>query len=114
MISSDFHFFQNIFFGLIELLNLSFLLTAESPINVTLSIVREKGSSGEVKIHYQTSLALYHPPSNQATAGQDYISRDSTVIMTDGATVAIVTVAILPVRRKSFLLINKKFTKSRF
>lgn len=70
------------------------------PVNVTLSIVREQGSSGEVKIHYQTRPALYQPPSNQATAEQDYIPRDHTLIMINGATVALVTVSILPVRRE--------------
>lgn len=68
------------------------------PINVTLSIVREQGSSGEVAVHYQTRAALSQPPSNQATAGQDYISKDETVIMIDSATVVLVTVTILPVR----------------
>uniref|UniRef100_A0A667Y0L3 Adhesion G-protein coupled receptor V1 n=1 Tax=Myripristis murdjan TaxID=586833 RepID=A0A667Y0L3_9TELE len=66
------------------------------PINVTLSIVREQGSSGEVAVHYQTRAALSQPPSNQATAGQDYISKDETVIMIDSATVVLVSVTILP------------------
>lgn len=69
------------------------------PINVTLSIVREQGSSGEVAVHYQTRPALYQPPSNQATAGEDYISKDRTIVMISGATVALVTVTILPVWR---------------
>jgi len=67
---------------------------------VTLSIVREQGSSGEVEIHYQTRPALYQPPSNQAAAGQDYTSKDNTIIMIDGATVVLATVTILPVRRQ--------------
>ncbi|XP_044053980.1 adhesion G-protein coupled receptor V1 isoform X2 [Siniperca chuatsi] len=66
------------------------------PVNVTLSIVREQGSSGEVEIHYQTRPALYQPPSNQATAGQDYTPKNNTIIMINGATVALVTVTILP------------------
>nr|XP_046243039.1 adhesion G-protein coupled receptor V1 [Scatophagus argus] len=66
------------------------------PVNVTLSIVREQGSSGEVEIHYQTRPTLYQPPSNQATAGQDYIPKDNTIIMINGATVALVTITILP------------------
>ncbi|XP_056276017.1 adhesion G-protein coupled receptor V1 [Pseudoliparis swirei] len=66
------------------------------PVNVTLSIVREQGSSGEVEIHYQTRPALYQPPSNQAAAGQDYTSKDNTIIMIDGATVVLATVTILP------------------
>ncbi|KAI3372466.1 hypothetical protein L3Q82_022949 [Scortum barcoo] len=80
-------------------LDSQFTLTQEPqrvPVNVTLSIVREKGSSGEVEIHYQTRPALYLPPSNQATAGQDYTPKDNTIIMIDGATVALVTVTILP------------------
>ncbi|XP_075960449.1 adhesion G-protein coupled receptor V1 [Anarhichas minor] len=80
-------------------LDSQFTLTQEPQrvsVNVTLSIVREQGSSGEVEIHYQTRPALYQPPSNQATAGQDYTSKDNTIIMINGATVALVTVTILP------------------
>ncbi|KAG7243926.1 hypothetical protein INR49_006081 [Caranx melampygus] len=80
-------------------LDSQFTLTQEplrTPVNVTLSIVREQGSSGEVEIHYQTRPALYQPPSNQATAGEDYIAKDDTIIMVNGATVALVTVTILP------------------
>ncbi|KAM3610925.1 uncharacterized protein V6R79_010649 [Siganus canaliculatus] len=80
-------------------LDSQFTLTQEPeriPVNVTLSIVREQGSSGDVEIHYQTRPALYQPPSNQAMAGHDYAAKDNTIIMIDGATVAIVTVTILP------------------
>jgi len=77
---------------------------------VTLSIVREQGSSGELAIHYQTKPALYQPQSNQATAGEDYLAKDDTIIMIDGATVALVTVTILPVRMEC--LIIEKLTKS--
>uniref|UniRef100_A0A3Q3J0J5 Adhesion G-protein coupled receptor V1 n=1 Tax=Monopterus albus TaxID=43700 RepID=A0A3Q3J0J5_MONAL len=80
-------------------LDSQFTLTQEpqrNPVNVTLSIVREQGSSGEVAVHYQTRPALYQPPSNQATAGKDYTSKDDTIIMINGATVALVTVTILP------------------
>ncbi|CAJ1068549.1 adhesion G-protein coupled receptor V1 [Xyrichtys novacula] len=80
-------------------LDSQFTLTQEPqrvPLNVTLSVVREQGSSGEVAVHYQTRTALYLPPSNQATAGEDYISKDATITMIDGATVALVTVTILP------------------
>uniref|UniRef100_A0A3B4G959 Adhesion G-protein coupled receptor V1 n=1 Tax=Pundamilia nyererei TaxID=303518 RepID=A0A3B4G959_9CICH len=73
-------------------LDSQFTLTQEPqrvPTNVTLSIVREQGSSGEVAIYYTTRPALYNPPSNQATAGQDYVSRDDTIIMINGATVAL-------------------------
>ncbi|KAM9822621.1 adhesion G-protein coupled receptor V1 isoform 2-T2 [Syngnathus typhle] len=66
------------------------------PVNLTLSIVREHGSSGEVEIHYETRPALYQPPANQASADQDYVAKDGTLIMTEGATVAIVTITILP------------------
>ncbi|XP_044225055.1 adhesion G-protein coupled receptor V1 isoform X2 [Thunnus albacares] len=80
-------------------LDSQFTLTQEPqrvPVNVTLSIVREQGSSGEVAIHYQTRPALYQPPSNQATAGRDYTTKDDTIIMIDGATVALVTITVLP------------------
>uniref|UniRef100_A0A8D3DRH1 Adhesion G-protein coupled receptor V1 n=1 Tax=Scophthalmus maximus TaxID=52904 RepID=A0A8D3DRH1_SCOMX len=70
-------------------LDSQFTLTQEPQINVTLSIVREQGSSGEVEIRYQTRPALYQPPSNQATAGKDYTSKDDTIIMIHGATVAL-------------------------
>ncbi|KAJ0067530.1 hypothetical protein NL108_008007, partial [Boleophthalmus pectinirostris] len=65
-------------------------------VNVTLSLVREQGSMGDVAIHYQTRPALHLPPSNQATAGQDYITRASTVIMPESGTVAVITITILP------------------
>ncbi|XP_029685938.1 LOW QUALITY PROTEIN: adhesion G-protein coupled receptor V1 [Takifugu rubripes] len=80
-------------------LDSQFMLTKEpekTPFNITLSIVREQGSSGQVKVHYQTKVALYLPPSNQATAGLDFTPRDDAVILTDGATVALVTLTILP------------------
>ncbi|XP_040011455.1 adhesion G-protein coupled receptor V1 [Xiphias gladius] len=80
-------------------LDSQFTLTQEpqrTPVNVTLSIVREQGSSGEVAIHYQTRPALYQPPSNQATAGKDYTTKDDKIIMINGATVALVNVTILP------------------
>lgn len=71
---------------------------------MTLSIIREQGSTGEVAIHYQTKPALYQPPSNQASAGVDYLAKDDTVVMISGATVALVTVTVLPVRmRKAFI-----------
>lgn len=95
-------------FSIIDLGNIIFVMfqhfvtsyfsqPAGVPVNVTLSIVREQGSSGEVAIHYQTRPALYQPPSNQATAGRDYTAKDDTIVMIDGATVALVTVTVLPV-----------------
>ncbi|KAM9360944.1 adhesion G-protein coupled receptor V1 [Symphorus nematophorus] len=80
-------------------LDSQFTLTQEperTAVNVTLTIVREQGSSGEVEIHYQTRPALYQPPTNQADAGQDYTPKDNTIVMINGATVALVTVTILP------------------
>lgn len=71
-----------------------------SPVNVTLSIVREQGSSGDVAIHYQTRPALSQLPANQASAGLDYLARDDTVVMVDGATVVLVTFTILPVKKR--------------
>lgn len=75
-----------------------FSQSAGVPVNVTLSVVREQGSSGEVAVHYQTKPALFHPPSNQASAGEDYLAKDDTIIMVNGATVALVSITILPVR----------------
>ncbi|KAM9857814.1 adhesion G-protein coupled receptor V1 [Aulostomus maculatus] len=80
-------------------LDSQFTLTQEPqsvPVNVTLSIVREHGSSGEVAINYQTRPALYQQPSNQADAGQDYTAKEDTIVMVDGATVALITITILP------------------
>ncbi|XP_055742122.1 adhesion G-protein coupled receptor V1 isoform X1 [Salvelinus fontinalis] len=68
----------------------------KSPANVTLTIVREQGVSGEVAVHYQTRPALSQPPSNQASTPQDYTSREDTVIMKEHATMALVTITILP------------------
>uniref|UniRef100_A0A673Z153 Adhesion G-protein coupled receptor V1 n=1 Tax=Salmo trutta TaxID=8032 RepID=A0A673Z153_SALTR len=68
----------------------------KSPTNVTLTIVREQGVSGEVAVHYQTRPALSQPPSNQASTPQDYTSREDTVIMKENATMALVTITILP------------------
>lgn len=86
-------------FDLCENFHFFFSTTAGFPANVTLSIMREQGSSGDVKIHFQTRPALYQPPSNQAAEDQDYSRRDGSIVMIDGATVALVTVTILPVRR---------------
>ncbi|KAK0155883.1 G-protein coupled receptor 98 [Merluccius polli] len=69
---------------------------ARSPVNVSLSIVREQGSSGDVAVRYQTKPALSQPPANQASAGLDYLARDDTVVMVDGATVVLVTFTIMP------------------
>uniref|UniRef100_A0A3B4V3U8 Adhesion G-protein coupled receptor V1 n=1 Tax=Seriola dumerili TaxID=41447 RepID=A0A3B4V3U8_SERDU len=82
-------------------LDSQFTLTQEPQINVTLSIVREQGSSGEVAIHYETRPALYQPPSNQATAGKDYTAKDDTIIMINGATVALDDI---PEMAESFLV----------
>ncbi|XP_030633613.1 adhesion G-protein coupled receptor V1 [Chanos chanos] len=67
-----------------------------SPSNITLSIVRDQGSSGDIVVYYTTRPALAQLPVNQATEDQDYISKDSTVIMKENATVALVTISILP------------------
>ncbi|XP_077457045.1 adhesion G-protein coupled receptor V1 [Stigmatopora argus] len=66
------------------------------PVNLTLSIVREQGSTGDVEIHYETKPALYQPPSNQASANYDYIAKDEILIMPEGAAVTLVTIIILP------------------
>lgn len=83
------------------------------PINVTLSIVREQGSSGDLKIHFQTRPALYQPPPNQATEKQDYTPRDSSILMINGATVALVTVTILPVRKWKTTVIERDGKKQK-
>nr|XP_029492889.1 adhesion G-protein coupled receptor V1-like [Oncorhynchus nerka] len=80
-------------------LDSQYLLTQEpqkSPTNVTLTIVREQEASGEVAVHYQTGPALSKPPSNQASAPQDYTPREGTVIMKENATLALITITILP------------------
>ncbi|XP_035385851.1 adhesion G-protein coupled receptor V1 [Electrophorus electricus] len=68
----------------------------KSPGNITLSIVRDQGASGNVVVHYTTRPALTLPPVNQATDGQDYIAKQATVTMTENATVVLVTITILP------------------
>ncbi|XP_076853827.1 adhesion G-protein coupled receptor V1 [Brachyhypopomus gauderio] len=68
----------------------------KSPGNITLSIVRDQGASGNVVVHYTTRPALSLPPANQATDGQDYIAKQATVIMMENATVVLVTITILP------------------
>uniref|UniRef100_A0A3P8TGE6 Adhesion G-protein coupled receptor V1 n=1 Tax=Amphiprion percula TaxID=161767 RepID=A0A3P8TGE6_AMPPE len=80
-------------------LDSQFTLTQEpqrTPVNVTLSIEREQGSSGEVAIYYETRPTLYKSPSNQATAGKDYLIKDGSIVMINGATMALVNVTILP------------------
>ncbi|XP_019908355.3 adhesion G-protein coupled receptor V1 isoform X2 [Esox lucius] len=67
-----------------------------SPTNITLTIVREQGATGEVAVHYQTVPALSKPPSNQASSLQDYTPRDETVFMKENTTLALITITILP------------------
>lgn len=69
----------------------------ESPSNITLSIVRDQGASGNVAVYYTTRPALSLPLVSQASEGQDYIPKQATVIMMENATVVLVTVTILPV-----------------
>ncbi|XP_062310079.1 adhesion G-protein coupled receptor V1 [Osmerus eperlanus] len=79
-------------------LDSQFLLAQEpqgSPANVTLTIVREQGSTGAVAVFYQTKPALSQPAANQAAAGQDYAAKDGTVVMAEGTPVVLVTIAIL-------------------
>ncbi|KAJ8006188.1 hypothetical protein DPEC_G00125640 [Dallia pectoralis] len=68
----------------------------KSQSNITLTIVREQGASGEVAVHYQTSSALAKLPSNQASALLDYTPRDDTVFMKENTTMAMITITILP------------------
>lgn len=69
----------------------------ESPSNITLSIVRDQGASGNVVVHYTTRPVLSLPLVSQASEGQDYIAKQASIIMMENATVALVTITILPV-----------------
>ncbi|XP_072520807.1 adhesion G-protein coupled receptor V1 isoform X2 [Salminus brasiliensis] len=80
-------------------LDSQYFITTEpprSPSNITLSIVRDQGASGTVVVHYTTKPALSLPPVNQASEGQDYVAKQATVVMMEQATVALVTITILP------------------
>ena len=65
---------------------------------MTLSIVRDHGTTGDVFVHYNTRPAFAQPPSNQASANEDYVPKTHNVFMREGATSAWVTITILPVR----------------
>lgn len=69
----------------------------ESPSNITLSIVRDQGASGNVVVHYTTRSALSLPLVSQASEDQDYVGKQATVVMMENATVVLVTITILPV-----------------
>lgn len=71
--------------------------TSENPNNITLSIVRDQGSSMDVLVYYTTKAALHLPPINQASEGTDYVAKESTVVMMENATVVLVSITILPV-----------------
>ncbi|XP_066512530.1 adhesion G-protein coupled receptor V1-like [Hoplias malabaricus] len=80
-------------------LDSQYFITAEpprNPSNITLSIVRDQGASGDVVVYYTTRPALSLPTVNQATEGQDYVAKQATVIMMEKASVALVTITILP------------------
>ncbi|XP_058231364.1 adhesion G-protein coupled receptor V1 isoform X3 [Hemibagrus wyckioides] len=80
-------------------LDSQYFITSEpprSPSNITLSIVRDQGASGNVLVHYTTRPALSLPLINQASEGQDYIAKQATVIIMENATVVLVTITILP------------------
>ncbi|XP_053337317.1 adhesion G-protein coupled receptor V1 [Clarias gariepinus] len=80
-------------------LDSQYFITSEppkSPSNITLSIVRDQGASGNVAVYYTTRPALSLPLVSQASEGQDYIPKQATVIMMENATVVLVTVTILP------------------
>uniref|UniRef100_A0A8B9KFU6 Adhesion G protein-coupled receptor V1 n=1 Tax=Astyanax mexicanus TaxID=7994 RepID=A0A8B9KFU6_ASTMX len=59
------------------------------PSNITLSIVREQGASGNVVVYYTTRPALSLPPVNQASEGEDYLAKQATVVMMEQAAVAL-------------------------
>ncbi|KAI4876542.1 hypothetical protein NFI96_002228 [Prochilodus magdalenae] len=80
-------------------LDSQYFITAEpqrSPTNITLSIVRDQGASGDVVVYYTTRPALSLLPVNQASEGQDYVAKQATVVMMEKAAVALVTITILP------------------
>ncbi|XP_053084899.1 adhesion G-protein coupled receptor V1 isoform X1 [Pangasianodon hypophthalmus] len=80
-------------------LDSQYFITSEppkSPSNITLSIVRDQGASGNVVVHYTTRPALSLPSVNQASEGQDYVAKQARVIMMENATVVLVTITILP------------------
>lgn len=80
-----------------------------SPTNITLSIVRDQGASGNVMVHYTTRPALSLALINQASEGQDFVAKQARVIMMENATVVLVTITILPVISPSlFPCIRKK------
>nr|Q6JAN0.1 RecName: Full=Adhesion G-protein coupled receptor V1; AltName: Full=G-protein coupled receptor 98; AltName: Full=Monogenic audiogenic seizure susceptibility protein 1 homolog; AltName: Full=Very large G-protein coupled receptor 1; Flags: Precursor [Danio rerio]AAT07468.1 very large G-protein coupled receptor-1 [Danio rerio] len=68
----------------------------KSPSNITLSIVRDQGSSGNVLVYYSTKPALHLLPLNQASGGTDYVAKEATVVMMENATVVLVFLTILP------------------
>ncbi|XP_026994314.2 adhesion G-protein coupled receptor V1 isoform X1 [Tachysurus fulvidraco] len=80
-------------------LDSQYFITSEpprSPTNITLSIVRDQGASGNVMVHYTTRSALSLAPINQASEGQDFVAKQARVIMMENATVVLVTITILP------------------
>ncbi|MCI4392676.1 hypothetical protein PGIGA_G00148550 [Pangasianodon gigas] len=80
-------------------LDSQYFITSEppkSPSNITLSIVRDQGASGNVVVHYTTRPALSLPLVSQASEGQDYVAKQARVIMMENATVVLVTITILP------------------
>ncbi|XP_062371958.1 adhesion G-protein coupled receptor V1 [Sardina pilchardus] len=68
----------------------------QEPINVTLGIVRDQGSKGDVIVHYNTVPAFTQLPTNQASGNEDYVPKKDTIIMRDGETNVWVTITILP------------------
>ncbi|XP_067885769.1 adhesion G-protein coupled receptor V1 [Heterodontus francisci] len=77
-------------------------------INVTLTIIREQGFMGEVAVQYSTKPDPSLLPVNQATANQDYIASQGTVIIKENTTQALIRFTILsdniPELRESFLV----------
>uniref|UniRef100_UPI00398F1058 adhesion G-protein coupled receptor V1 isoform X2 n=1 Tax=Pristiophorus japonicus TaxID=55135 RepID=UPI00398F1058 len=77
-------------------------------INITLTIVREQGFVGDVAVQYGTKSDLLLLLVNQATANQDYIASQGTVILKENSTQALIRFSILPDNipelRESFLV----------
>ncbi|XP_041376199.1 adhesion G-protein coupled receptor V1-like [Gigantopelta aegis] len=88
------------------------LVSTKEPIGtdlpVTLYIVREQGGKGQLQISFVTSRAVGLPSHQQATSGEDYVSRQGTVIMEDSATRTPVEIVIkhddIPEATESFFV----------
>nr|XP_006812422.1 PREDICTED: G protein coupled receptor 98-like protein isoform X1 [Saccoglossus kowalevskii] len=65
-----------------------------SSATVTLNMVREQGSEGSIIITYSTSIDVTVPDQQQAKPGEDFVDRQDTVSMADGANEATVFITV--------------------